>query len=88
MSSTRVATGAEAMTSSHIEEITEELTQLRGFEVPTTSMIPEGTTTMIREPLSQSSLPKDLSSSVLHLSKKIKISYILSLSLLLLIWLL
>jgi len=29
MSSTGVATGAEAVTSSHIEEVTEELTQPR-----------------------------------------------------------
>ena len=86
MSSTGVATGVEAMTSSHIEEVTEELTQPRGFEVPNTSTIPEGTTTMIGEPSSQSSLPKDLPSSVPRLGKRIKIPYILPLSLLLLIW--
>jgi len=50
MSSTGVATGAEAVTSSHIEEVTEELTQPRVFEVPTTSTILKGTTIMIGKP--------------------------------------
>jgi len=88
MSFIGVAIGAEAVTFSHIEEVTEELTQPRGFEVPTTSTILEGTTTMIGEPSSQSSLPKDLPSSVSQLGKRIKIPYILPLSLLLLTWLL
>jgi len=48
------------VTSSHIEEMIKELVQLGGLEVPAIGTIPEGTITMIGEPSSQSSLPKDL----------------------------
>ena len=88
MSSTGVTTDAEAVTSSHIEGMIKELVQLGGSEVPATGTILEGTTTMIGEPSSHSSLPKDLPSSDPQLGKRIKISYILPLSLLLLTWLL
>ena len=84
MSSIGVSTSAKAVTSSYIEEVTEKLTQPRGFEVPTTHTISEGTTTMIGEPSSPSSLLKVLPSSVPQRGKRIKILYILSLSLLLL----
>ena len=84
MSPTGVATGAEAVTSSYIEEMIKELVQLGGLEVPATSTIPEGTITMIGEPSTQSSLLKDLPFLDPHLGNRIKISYILSFSLLLL----
>ena len=84
MSPTGVATGAEAATSFLIEEMIKELVQPRGLEVPATGTISEGTTTVTRETSSQSSLPKDLPSSDSQLGKRIKIPYILSLSLLLL----
>ena len=81
-------TSVRAATSSHIEEMIEELVQSGDLEVPTTGTVPVGTTTMIGEPSSPSSLPKDLPSSVPQLDKRIKIPNILSLSLLLLTWLL
>ena len=81
-------TSSEAVTYSHIEKVTKEPTHPGGSEVPNTGTIPEGTTTMTGKPSSQSSLPKDLTSSDPQLGKKIKILYILSLSLLLLTWLL
>jgi len=81
MSPIGVATGAEAVTSSHIEEMIEELVRLGGLEVPATCTIPEGTTTVTGEPSSKSSLPKDLPYSDSQLGKRIKIPYILPFSL-------
>jgi len=57
---TGVATDVEVATSSHIKEMIKELVQPEGLKVSATGMISEGTTTMAREPSSQSSLPKDL----------------------------
>ena len=79
-----MATGVEATTSSHIEEMIKELAQSEGIEVPATGMILEGTATTAGEPSSQSSLPKDLPSSDHQLGKRTKILHILPFSSLLL----
>ena len=84
MSPIGVATGAEAVTSSHIEEMIQELAQLEGFEVLATGMLLEGITIVVGEPSSQSSLPKDSPSSDPQLSKRTRILHILPLSSLLL----
>ena len=68
-----MATGVEAATSSHIEEMIKELAQPEGLEVPATGMLLEGIT----------SLPKDLRLWIL-LGKRTKIFHILSFSSLLL----
>jgi len=47
MSSIGVATGVEAATSSHIEEMIKELVQPKGLKVSATGMIFEGTTTIV-----------------------------------------
>ena len=52
MSPTEVATGVEAATSFHIEEMIKELVQSEGLEVPATGMTSEGRTTMTGEPSS------------------------------------
>jgi len=74
-----MATGVEAATSSHIEEMIKEQVQPKGLglEVLATGMISEGTTTIVGEPSSQSNLSKDLPFSDPHLGKRIKILYIL-----------
>ena len=77
MSPTGFATGAEAASSSHIEEMTKELIQLGGLEVPATRILREGVTTVTGEPSSQSGLPKNLLSLDPQLGKRIKILYIL-----------
>jgi len=64
-----VATGGEAMTSSYIEEMIQELAQQEGLEVPTTRMSREGVTTVTGEPSSPSGLSKDLPSSDPQLGK-------------------
>ena len=79
-----MATGVEAATSSHIEEMIKELARSEGLEVPATGMVLEGITTMTGESSSQSNLPKDLLSSDPQLRKRTKIFHILSFSLLLL----
>ena len=48
-----MATGSEAMTSSHIEEMIQKLAQLEGLEVPATGTLREGITTVTGEPLSK-----------------------------------
>jgi len=73
-----VATGSEATTSSHIEEMIQELAQQEGLEVPATGMPREGVTTEIGEPLSPSSLSKDLSSSDSQLGKSRDVPYTLA----------
>jgi len=89
LSSTGVATGSEAITSSHIEEMIQELAQQEGLEIPSFGMPHEGATAEIGEPSSPSGLSKDLSSSGPQLSKRIKICHILFfiLSLTLILWL-
>ena len=72
-----MATGSEVTTSSHIEEMIQKLAQPKGLEVPTTGMLFEGITTVIGEPSSQSSLPKDFSSSDPQLGKRTKMCHIL-----------
>ena len=47
-----MATGSEATTLSHIEEIILELAQPEGLEVPTAGMILECTTTVTGKPSS------------------------------------
>jgi len=79
-----VATGVEAVTSSHIEEMIKKLAQPKDLEIPATRMTLEGITTVTGEPSSQSSLVKDLPSSDPHLVKRAKIFYILLFSSLLL----
>ena len=49
MSPTGVATGVEAATFFHIEEMIKELVQSEGLEVPATGMISEGRKTLIPE---------------------------------------
>ena len=56
----RAATGVEAMIFSYIEEMIMKLVQPEGLEVSATGMLSEGTATVVGEPSSQSSLPKDL----------------------------
>ena len=77
-----MAIGVEAATFSHIEEMIKELVQPEGLEVLATGMTSEGTTTMIGEPSSQSSLLKDLLSSDPQLGKRIKMIYVFLFSLL------
>ena len=72
-----MATGVEAATSSHIEEMIKELVQPESLEVSATGIISDGTTTMVGEHSSQSSLSKDLLSLDPQLGKRIKILYIL-----------
>jgi len=72
-----VVVGSEATTSSHIEEMIQELAQQEGFEVPATGVPHEGVTVEIREPSSPSGLSKDLSSSGPQLGKRIKMCHIL-----------
>ena len=79
-----MATGVEAATSSHIEEMIQELAQPEGLEVPITGILLEGITTVTREPSSQSILPKDSPSSDPQLGKRTRILHILPLSSLLL----
>ena len=57
-----MAIGSEAMTSSYIEEMIQELAQSEGLEVPTAETLREGTTTMTGEPSSQGGLSEDLPS--------------------------
>ena len=79
-----MATGSEAMTSSHIKEMIQELAQPEGLEVLTTGMLREGITTVAGDPSSQSGLLKDLPSSDPQLGKRTKMCHILLFSLLLL----
>ena len=79
-----MATGVEAATSSHIEEMIKELVQHEGLEVPANGMASEGTTTTAGEPSSQSSLLKDLPSLDSQLGKRVQILYVLLFSSLLL----
>jgi len=85
-----VATGSEATTSSHIEEMIQELAQQEGLEVSASEMPHEGVTTKIGESSSPSGLSKDLPSSDPQLGKRIKMCHILPFSLLsltLMLWL-
>ena len=79
-----MAIGCEATTSSHIEKMIQELAQPEGLEVPAIETIREGTTTVTREPSSQSGLPEDLPSLDPQLGKRTKMCHILPFSLLLL----
>ena len=79
-----VATGVEVATSSHIEEMINELVQPEGLKISATGMISEGTTTASGEPSSQSSLPTDLPSLDSQLGKRVQILYVLLFSSLLL----
>ena len=64
-----MATDSEATTSSHIEEMIQELAQQEGLEVPATGMPHEGAIVEIGEPSSPSGLSKDLPSSDPQLGK-------------------
>ena len=75
-----MATGVEAATSSHIEEMIKELVQPNGLEVFAIEMILESTTTTAGEPSSQSNLPKDLPSLDPQFSKRTKILHRLTFS--------
>ena len=75
---------SEATTSSHIEEMIQELAQQEGLEVPVTGTLREEVTTETGEPSSPSGLSKDFSSSDPLLGKRTKMYQILSFSLLLL----
>ena len=75
-----MATGVEVATSSHIEEMIKELVQPESLKVPAAGMITDDTTTIVGEPLSQSSLPIDLSSVNSHLGKRVQILYALPFS--------
>ena len=76
-----MATGVEVASSSHIEEMIQELVQPEGFEVPVTETLREGITTMTGEPSSRSSLPEDLPSLDPQLCKITRMSHILPFSL-------
>ena len=67
-----MATGSEAITSSHIAEMIWELAQQEGLEVPATGMPYEGVSTEIGEPSSPSGLFRDLPSSDPQLGKRIE----------------
>jgi len=71
LSSTGLAADREATTSSHIEEIIQELAQQEGLEAPTTGMPHEGATADVGEPSSPNGLSKDLSPSDPQLGKRI-----------------
>ena len=79
-----MATGVEAATSSHIEEMIKELALPEGLEVPAAGMILEGITIVTGEPSFQSSLLKDPPSLDPQLGKRTKILHILLFSSLLL----
>ena len=66
-----MATGSEATTTSHIEEMIQELAQQEGLEVPATGVSHEGATTEVGEPSSLSGLSRDLPSSDPQLGKRI-----------------
>jgi len=66
-----VAAGSEATTSSHIEEMIQELAQQEGLEVPATGVSHEGATVEVMEPSSLSGLARDLLSSDPQLGKRI-----------------
>ena len=78
-----MATGSKATTSSHIEEMIQEVAQPEGLEVPAIGILREGEITMTGEPSSQSGLPKDLPSLDPQLHKRTKMCHILLFSLLL-----
>jgi len=67
-----VATGSEATTSSHVEEMIQKLAQQEGLEVPAIGMPHEGVSTETGEPSSPSGLSRDLPSSDPQLGKRIK----------------
>jgi len=67
-----VATGNEATTSSHIEEMIQELGQQEGLKVPATGVSHEGATAEVGEPSSPGGLSRDLSFSDLQLGKRIQ----------------
>jgi len=79
-----VAISSEATTSSHIEEVIQELAQQEGLVVPATGMLREGVTTVTGEPSSQGGLPMDLPFSDSQLGNRTKMCLILPFSLLLL----
>ena len=79
-----MATNVEAATSSHIKEMIKELVKPESLEVSATGIISDGTTTMVGEHSSQSSLSKDLLSLDSQLGRRTKILHILSFSSLLL----
>ena len=67
-----MAASSEATTtSSHIEEMIQELTQQEGLEAPATGMPHEGAIAEVRKPSSLSGLSKDLSSSDPQRGKRI-----------------
>ena len=63
LSSPGLDADGEATTSSHIEEIIQELAQQEGLEASTTGMPHEGAIAEIGEPSSPSDLSKNLPSS-------------------------
>jgi len=70
LSSTGLAVGSEATTSSHIAEMIQELAQQEGLEAPITRMPHDGATAEVREPSSPSSLSRNLPSSDPQLGKR------------------
>ena len=65
-----MAIGSEATSSSHIEEMIQELAQQEGLEVPVTGTFREEVITETGEPSSPSGLPKDLRPPILHLVRE------------------
>ena len=72
-----MAVGSEAITSSHIEEMIQELAQQEGLEAPATRMPHDGATAEVGEPSSLSNLSRDLPSSDPQLGKRILTCWIL-----------
>ena len=66
-----MATGSEAKTSSHIEEMIQELAQQEGLKVPVAGVSHEGATAEVGESSSPSGLSRDFPSSDLQIGKRI-----------------
>ena len=69
-----MATGSEATTTSHIEEMIQELVQQKGLEVSSTGVSHEGATADVGEPSSPSGLSRDLPSSDPQLGKRYRLA--------------
>ena len=73
-----MAAGSEATTSSHIEEMIQELAQQEGLEAPDTRILHDGATAEVGKPSPPSGLSRDLPSSDPQLGKRILTCCILS----------
>ena len=81
-----MAADGEATTSSHIEEMIQEMAQQEGLEAPVTGMPQESATVEVKEASTPHDLSRNLSSSDPQLGKRILTYWIFSLLLLSLIF--